>query len=935
MQRKKVIFAIILFVPFFLYAQNNKISIEASLIDQSKILIDQEIVFYNAADVALDTIYLLNWANSYKDKYTPLSKRLIEDYDKSLHFAKLKDRGYSKILLLQNEDQNIVFEEPADASDIVRILLPKTLFAGDSIKLHAVYEVKIPSDKFTRYGQNGTNYNLRYWHLTPAVFDKKWHLFSNLNMDDYYMRPTDYHIDFRIPMGFTLHTDLNAQVTLEENQVLYQLEGNNRLDVELNIQLNNDFSVYQTNGPEIITNLESKNLTENLKSDVLQRQLDFISQYLGAYPHKKILINKTTYLKQPVYGFNQLKKSWNPFSDIFEWDIKLFKALTDRYIENTILTNNREDNWLPDGIQIYLMIDYVKQFYPEVKAIGNISKKWGIRRYNIAKLEFNGKYPFVYQFSTRKQLDQSLSTRADSLSNFNLKLVNRYKSGLGLRYLDEYLNDDIVKKSLRQFYDENSLQFSHSDGFNEILKANTDKDLSWYFNEYLTTRKKINYTIKKVEEEGDSVKVVIKNKSNFTAPITLYGVDKKTIKFKQWVEPFDDEQTVTVSNKDIDRLSLNYEYLYPEANLRDNWKKLDKKILNRPMKFTFFRDIEDPYYNQVFYKPIIGYNFYDGFLLGPNIYNQALFKKKWLFSATPVYGFKSKSLTGSVAVAYEHLPEETSVYRYRAGLAASRSHYDNDLAFNKLTPFVLIDFKRKSLRDVGGKSILARYVVVDKELPDEVVNPESYQYNIFNIRYAFAEPNIVNDLRYFADFQYNNDFSKVSLDLRYRKLTNINRYVDFRLYFGSFLFNHTESDFFSYSLDRPSDYLFDLNYLGRSEDSGFLSQQIIITEGGFKSIFDDPYANEWILTTNFSIGIWRWFELYADAGYVKSKGEDARFKYDSGVRLNIIHEFMEVYFPLQSSLGFEPGFSDYASRIRFVLTLDIERIYNYVKRGFY
>jgi len=38
---------------------------------------------------------------------------------------------------------------------------------------------------------------------------------------------------------------------------------------------------------------------------------------------------------------------------------------------------------------------------------------------------------------------------------------------------------------------------------------------------------------------------------------------------------------------------------------------------------------------------------------------------------------------------------------------------------------------------------------------------------------------------------------------------------------------------------------------------------------------------------------------------------------------------------LQSSLGFEPGFSDYASRIRFVLTIDIERVYNYVKRGLF
>jgi hypothetical protein len=155
------------------------------------------------------------------------------------------------------------------------------------------------------------------------------------------------------------------------------------------------------------------------------------------------------------------------------------------------------------------------------------------------------------------------------------------------------------------------------------------------------------------------------------------------------------------------------------------------------------------------------------------------------------------------------------------------------------------------------------------------------------------------------------------------------------LFFGTFLNNDTNTDFFSFAMDRPSDYMFDLNYLGRSEDSGFLSQQVIITEGGFKSAFEDPYANQWMLTSNFSIGIWRWIELYGDAGFLKDHGTKARFKYDSGVRLNIVHNFLEFYFPLQSSLGFEPGMSDYASRIRFVLTIDPVRIYNLIKRGFY
>ena len=76
--------------------------------------------------------------------------------------------------------------------------------------------------------------------------------------------------------------------------------------------------------------------------------------------------------------------------------------------------------------------------------------------------------------------------------------------------------------------------------------------------------------------------------------------------------------------------------------------------------------------------------------------------------------------------------------------------------------------------------------------------------------------------------------------------------------------------------------------------------EIIITEGGFKSIFEDPFANEWIATTNASISVWRFVEIYGDAGFLKNRNEAARFKYDSGIRLNFIHNFLEVYFPLQS-----------------------------------
>ena len=296
-------------MPLFLHAQNNQISIKAALLDDHKILVDQDIIYYNPSDQPMDTIYLLNWANGYRDKKTPLTKRLISDYDKSLYFAKIKDRGYSKILLLQCNESNTKYKELEDASDIIRVILPVSLAPQESVKIHVTYEVKFPNDKFTRYGHDELSYNLRYWHLTPAVFDTKWHLFSNLNMDDYYMQPTDFKIDFLLPLGYTLHSELDQEVEINADQVLYKLTGKDRLDIQFNILLNNNFSMYNTESLDIITDIKSKNLTENIKVDVLQRQIDFIKEHLGTYPHQKMLINLASYQKRPVYGFNQLPKS--------------------------------------------------------------------------------------------------------------------------------------------------------------------------------------------------------------------------------------------------------------------------------------------------------------------------------------------------------------------------------------------------------------------------------------------------------------------------------------------------------------------------------------------------------------------------------------------------------------------------------------------------
>ena len=210
-------------------------------------------------------------------------------------------------------------------------------------------------------------------------------------------------------------------------------------------------------------------------------------------------------------------------------------------------------------------------------------------------------------------------------------------------------------------------------------------------------------------------------------------------------------------------------------------------------------------------------------------------------------------------------------------------------------------------------------------------------YGVFNIRYTHFNPGRINFSSFSTDFQVASNFSKLSFNYEFRKLTKSNRNINLRLFTGLFLKNNTDpnSDFFSFALDRPTDYLFDLNYLGRSEDAGLFSQQIIIAEGGFKSMLDTPYANQWITTANFSTSIWRYIQAYGDVGLVKNKFESANFVYDSGIRLNLVEDFFELYFPVYSNLGWEIAQSNYDQRIRFIITVDPQVLLGLFRRKWY
>ena len=929
---------IFIFYIFFInlsFTQENSISIKANLdVDKNELLINQEIIFINTTDSILKNFYLHNWPNSFRDRKTPLSKRFIKDYRKDLYFAREKDLGKTTIKNLTVNFENTPFYELDNQADILKIELQKPLIQKDSIKINLSYTVKIPSANFTGYGKTKKGYHLRYWYITPAVYNKEWKLMSNLNIDDLYEKATDFNIEINIPKNYIIESNLNQKKTDKENKTNYYLAGKNKTDIILSINKNKQLKSYKTKEIVVYTDVFKEEIKDKSAIEILEKNIKFLEKFLGKYPHKEIYIDQVTQRKDPVYGLTQLPDFLRPFSEEFKADLTTFKALSRNFIENTLLLNKRNDYWLIDGLQNYLMIEYIEEFYPDEKLLGKFSNTWFLKRFHISKSDFNDQYPLIYQFISRRFLDQSLTTSADSLSNFNRKIANKYKAGLAFRYLKGFLGDSILNNTIKEFYQKNQTKNITNNDFKNLLSRKTNKNLDWFFGDFINTNKKIDHKINDLKIEKDSIKVIIKNKRNITSPVLLYGLKDKEIKFKKWVTGITDTTTVRIPKNGINKVTLNYENLYPELNTLDNWKRLKEKIFNKPLKFSLIKDIQDPYYNQIFYQPNLAYNFYNGLIFGVSLHNKPLIKRNLEFSLAPSYATKSNSLIGSFSLRYNQYFEKTKIYRIRYGIFGTTLDYAPNLSYKSLVPYVNLVFKRKDLRDATQESIRARLLHIDKDVPFDQEKTDQDNYNVFSLSYNYINPDIIKEFRYNFSLEVAQNFSKLAADVRFRSLSTSDTQLDFRIFAGAFLNNSSTGNYFSFGLDRANDYLFQLNYFGRSEDSGFFSQQYIIAEGGFKSELPTRFANQYMLAFNSSFGLWRWVEFYNDVAFLKNKDNPIYFGYNNGIRFNFVHQILEVYFPLYSNNGWEVSQQAYAEKIRFTLTADIRSIYNFFRRGF-
>ena len=858
---KKILTPLISLYSLLLFSQYD-IKIIAELDTISDVLnVNQEIEIIQSKSVREDLIFLLDWNNSFISKETPLAKSFSEEYNKAFHLAKNKERGFTNIKSIRNGNgDKLNFFRLESNQDVVAIKL-------DSISsiVKVEYSVKIPSKKFTGYGYTKSkDYYLQYWHLIPSLKIDKWTFYSNKNLND--IPSSKYNItelEIKIPENYKISTELKqSKNEFIKDGFKYSYWQSNKLH-DPKIYIEKEKSFKKLNGLKNIYSNYFKNI-EKIAEDQVKlsnvKIVDFLKNELDISLNHKILLSKTDFKENKIYDLNILNGILEVYPNEFIYELQLLKILLSKLLDNSLIINPREDYWIKDGIQTYILIEYVQKKYPNITLAGNLSKFPGLKSLYASRLKYNEKYFLSVTHMDRINNTQSLDTPKDSLLKFNEKIANKHKSGL--------IFYNIVSENKKSDF---------SEIIKKTLKTKKQNSISFFKNEL---KRKFNY-----------------NKSYIDSILKLKTIDH-----------------------------LNY---FAKKNEKPNKSK------SKPFKLKLGKDIEDPDFNHIYITPIISYeNIYDGVNIGAQIHNRSIFKREFNYKFKPLYSINSKELSGSAIVYRTKNIRNKDLFMINYGLYGNISSYDQNSLAKIYTPFINFNFRESSnLRENKLNSLNLRFLKISNN-GNTNITPE---YQIFNLKYVSLKSGVINHKKWFLDYQISKSFSKISFSYEFRKLFKSNRELNIRLFTGYFISNKNSSDdYFDFSLDRPTDYLYDYNYYGRSENNGFFSQQIIMAEGGFKSKLTNPSSNNFLSTINISSTLWKNLLLYVDLGVLNTKINNSyRVVYDSGFRFNIIADYFEIYFPIKSSNGLEIERPNYNEKIRFLFTFEPDVLLGLFRRKWY
>lgn len=877
-----------------------------------------QLQYRNNAPDTLTYIWFHLWPNAFKNDKSAFSEQLLRNGRTDFYFSKKEQRGYINRLDFRQQHTTLKTEDHPAYMDVIKVILDRPLPPGASVEITTPFHVKLP-DNFSRGGHKEQEYQITQWYPKPAVYDRNgWHPMPYLDQGEFYSEFARYDVRITVPENYVVAATGNLQNQDEINWL--------RTRAGFKDPVAESTKNKQWGSPKSKPGIPSAK-----KTKTLQYTQDRIHDF--AWFASKRFVVQQDQIPLPSGKMVQAYAFYTP-EKAGQWSGSL------KMIRNALLFRSREIAEYP--FNVISVVEAPMGFaggmeYPTITSITPIASEKELDitiQHEIGHNWFQGilgsnerKYPWM---------DEGLNTFYD------------------LRYEKEYYPSTEKKAGKRPFpasIERLMLNTLANENKDQPLGDSSEAYTPWNYG--LSVYYRTAFWLQELEQKI--------GKAALDNALRSYY---ENWKFKHpqpeaFLQVLENQGGISVSDSKA-------------ALLRTGM--LDSMRSKRPLRFSLFFDASQSHKIQpISLFPLLGGNVYDGIQLGAALHNYTLPSSKFQFLLAPFYATKSKSLNGLGRISYTWRLND-KVEKIELSLAGARfstlAGIDSNQHkifgnFQKYTPSLRITF---AARDKFYSRISWL------EWKTFLIGERGFQYNMNSVDSLFypAPGNLQNrflnqltfriqDFRALYPFdvtaqvQQGKSFYRAGLTAHY--FFNYANGGGAGLRFNAVKFGYigekTAAKEFETLPYQPKlsavrgyeDYTYSNYFIGRNENEGFASQQIMMRDGGLKirtDLFQDLQgrSDNWTaslnLTTTLPPAIVPKFlplRLFLDVGTyapVWQKGSSkSRFLYVGGLQLSLLNGGINIYAPLLYSKEFKdnlktvPEENKFLRRISF--SIDLQR----------
>lgn len=946
------------------FQQQVEYKIDVTLNDRSHILHAYETINYkNNSSDTLKFLYFHLWPNAYKNDQSAMTAHMVENKNTTFYYSKESERGFIDSLQFTVDGTAVNVSEVNSMQDVVMLELLQPLLPGGSIQISTPFRVVLPN-VFSRLGYAKETYHICQWYPKPAVYDKDgWHAMPYLDQGEFYSEFGSFEVNITLPENYVVAATGDLQNEEEKSFLKSRLLKDNPLlpdqlkEIESSVKYKtiqykqkdvHDFAWFASKYfllEKKVDTLHNGHIftaysffTPALKNiykgsaHIAAQTVKYLSQKVGAYPYNQVSVVSGVLLAGGGMEYPNVTVIGSVGSASTLQTV-IVHEVGHNWFYGMLGSNERINPWMDEGINSY----YEKRIEDFLN--GNIEKspsKSFMSGENLQKQL----YPILY--SERKDLPASAP--APDFNTLGYAGIVYEKSAMLFSMLESYLGTALMDSCMQQYFKLWSMKHPTPRDIREVFERVSQKDLNWFFNTAINSIEPIDFAIKKVEMDETHYNVYAKTNTNYNGPIPVVACKGNEVLQTKWIEFPYSTPALFDKNLNADRWEINSNFLMPEVRLNNNVYKKSSLFHKYKHRFLPLSNIGVNTYHETYLLPLIGYNVYDGTMLGLTMHNIRIPNHQFQYILAPMYSFQSASVVGTGIMGYHFFADRLN--KITVSLQGNRFHHGKSslninkplfLLHHKIAPAITWEHRNKNVRKNLYQELQLKYYYIneqnfkyEKSNIDSLIRPaigNNSNNHFYKISYAYKNNRTFNPYKINATFFGGEYFAKLNVEANLRidyHMTKKSFYA--RLYAGRFFYLNTAPNIYNlrnaYLNTTPAgnnDLVYDETYIGRNEQSGIGSMQVSASEGNFKMrtpLLANPVgqSDQWLFAANFKTDIPAKLplklQLFLDLATVKNStinaiNSDGKLLYNGGLQLSILNETFIIYAPLLLSKDFK------------------------------